>query len=130
MTNKPVDKKLYENVKKRLYKKMPTHSAYRSGLLVSNYKKQFKNKYGNRKRPYTGDKKKNKATLTRWFNEKWRNQRGEVGFKKKGDIYRPTKRITKKTPITFNELNKTQIKKAMKEKKKTGRVKNFSKIKY
>ena len=32
---------------KRIYKKIPKHSAYRSGVLVQAYKKSFKKKYGN-----------------------------------------------------------------------------------
>ena len=126
MTNKPTDQKLYDSVKKRLYKKMPKHSAYRSGILVSTYKKSFKKKYGDKKKPYSGEK--NKSRLTRWFKEEWKNQRGEVGYKYKSDVYRPTKRITKKTPTTFKELRKSQIKKARKEKSKTGRVKHFKKL--
>ena len=30
----PKDKKLYEEVKKEIYKKYPEHSAYRSGLYI------------------------------------------------------------------------------------------------
>ena len=40
--NKPVDMKLYEKVKKKVYKKHPKHSAYRSGILVQTYKKTLK----------------------------------------------------------------------------------------
>ena len=65
--------------------------------------------------------------MSRWFKEEWKNQRGGSGYKKKGDIYRPTKKVSKKTPKTYNELSKTQISKAMKEKKKTGRVKKYNK---
>ena len=57
----PRDKKLYEMVKKRVYKKIPKHSAYRSGVLVQKYKKSFKKKYGN-KDPYIG-KKTNKNVI-------------------------------------------------------------------
>ena len=124
MVNKPVDKILYEKVKKRIYKEIPKHSAYRSGQLVKKYKESFKRKYGN-KPAYTGTKTKD--GLTRWFGESWKNQRGGVGYKKKGDVYRPTKRINKKTPATFKELSKTQITNAMKEKKKKGRVSKFKK---
>ena len=81
---------------KRIYKKQPTHSAYRSGKVVKEYKKQFTKKYGKRKSPYKGTKTK-KRGLTRWFDEKWVNQRGEIGYKNKNDIYRPTHIITKKT---------------------------------
>ena len=38
----PTDKKLYKQVKKRVYKKIPKHSAYRSGIVVQKYKKSFK----------------------------------------------------------------------------------------
>ena len=34
----PTNKKLYEEVKKEIYAKYPKHSAYRSGLLVQEYK--------------------------------------------------------------------------------------------
>ena len=44
---KPSDSKLYNKIKKRIYKKNPIHSAYRSGLLVKTYKKQYAKKYGN-----------------------------------------------------------------------------------
>mgnify|MGYP005992422107 CR=1 FL=1 len=121
---KPSDQKLYNKTKKKLYKKIPKHSAYRSGLLVKKYKKNFTKKYGKMKQPYIG--KKNKKTgLSRWFNEEWKNQRGEIGYKYKNDVYRPTKRITKKTPITFDELSKKRIKKARTRKYRKGRVNKF-----
>jgi hypothetical protein len=119
----PTDKVLYKKIKKSINKKHPKHSAYRSGLIVKKYKETFKKKYGNKK-PYKG-KYTHKKGLNRWFNEKWRNQRGEVGYKYKSDVYRPTLRITKKTPVTFKELTEKQIKRARREKKRTLRVKKF-----
>ncbi len=131
MVNEPVDNALYNKTKKQLYKKYPKHSAYRSGLLVQAYKKAFSNKYGSSKQPYKGKRNTAKASkssgLGRWFAEKWLNQRGEVGYKYKSDVYRPTKRITKKTPITFGELTKKQIKRARSEKYRTRHVKRFKK---
>ena len=106
----------YEEIKREIYKKYPQHSAYRSGLLVQEYKRR-----GGR---YSGTKDK-KEGLTRWFAEDWRNQRGGVGYDKKGDVYRPTKRITKDTPTTFKQLSKKEIEKAQREKKRTGKVKRF-----
>ena len=123
----PTDQKMYDRVKARIYKKYPKHSAYRSGLLVKEYKAAFKKKHGS-KEPYQG-KKPSKKGLSRWFKEDWKNQRGEKGYKKKGDVYRPTKRVTKETPTTFKEISKKQLKKAQKEKKETGRVKKFKKDK-
>jgi hypothetical protein len=121
--NKPVDQKLYDKIKEKVQIRIPKHSAYRSGTIVTEYKKAFKKKYGNVKPPYTGTK--NKSGLSRWFKEDWRNQRGEVGYKFKSDVYRPTHRITKDTPTTFKELTKKQITKARQIKRKKGRIVNF-----
>lgn len=109
----PTNKKLYAKARAK-YSDMK-HSAYKSSLVVKEYKK-----LGGK---YSGDKEK--GGLTRWHKEKWRNQRGEEGYKKKGDIYRPTKRVSKDTPKTHSELTKKEKEKAMKEKKKKGRVKKF-----
>ena len=115
---KPADPELYKRVKERIYKEIPTHSAYRSGLLVQEYKR-----LGGK---YVGTKPATKG-LTRWFKEDWRNQRGGVGYKKKGDIYRPTKRVNEKTPVTLQELSVGEIKTAMRKKATKGRVDKFQK---
>ena len=101
--------------------KIPKHSAYRSGILVKSYKKAFAIKYGDRVSPYDGEKpsKRNKG-LKRWFAEKWRNQRGKVGYQKKGDVYRPTVRVTKHTPLTYKELSTNEIKLKHNVKRKKG----------
>ncbi len=114
----PKNKALYEKVKKEIYKKIPKHSAYRSGLLVKTYKA--------RGGTYEGEKKKDKG-LTRWFKEDWRTQDGSKTYKKKGDIFRPTKRVSKNTPTTMKELTPAQKKKAIAEKKATGKVKKYKK---
>ena len=113
---KPSNPKLYAKAKAK-YSNMK-HSAYRSGLIVKAYKAM-----GGK---YTGSKPK-KTGLSRWFKEKWRTQTGSKTYKKKGDVFRPTKRITKKTPTTYKELTKQQIKRAQAEKRKTGRVKKYKK---
>ena len=118
--NKPADPELYEKVKKEIIAKNPVHSAYRSGAIVKEYKK--------RGGTYTGTKPK-KTGLTRWFEEDWKSQSGNYGYKKKGDIYRPTVRVTSKTPITMSELTEKEKKRAMYEKKTKGRVRSFSDIK-
>jgi hypothetical protein len=117
----PTDEKLYESIKKDLFKKYKP-SAYRSGLLVQKYKEEYVKKHKNNNY-YSGTKEN--SNLKRWFDEKWQNQRGEIGYQKKTDVYRPTIRINDKTPTTFNELTKNQIRKAKKEKAETGRVKRF-----
>jgi hypothetical protein len=103
---------------------MPTHSAYRSGLLVQRYKAAYIKKHGKGKSPYSG-KKPTKTGLARWFDEDWRTQEGSKVYQRKGDIFRPTKRITEDTPITLPELTVPQIRRARKEKRRTGRVKRF-----
>ena len=89
---KPSDTKLYSKVKSGVYKKYPTHSAYRSGILVQQYKREFKKKHGLRRAPYTGMRP---GGLTRWFKEKWRADDGKVGYSKKNSVYRPTVRVTR-----------------------------------
>lgn len=124
MSNIPSDPEMYKKILNKYQKKMKT-SAYRSGLIVKEYKQRFKEKYGN-KSPYTG--KKTSKGLTRWFKEDWKNVRtGKTGYQRKGDLYRPTKRISSKTPITKSELTKAEIKRAEKEKKTKGRVSKFRK---
>tara|TARA_Y100001958_G_C21166351_1_gene499115 strand:+ start:793 stop:1248 length:456 start_codon:yes stop_codon:yes gene_type:complete len=125
MKPKPVDPVLYAKVKQAIYAKNPKHSAYRSGHVVRAYKKQFSQKYGKKKSPYMKAKKTIKKGLTRWFAEKWVNQRGKVGYKYKNDIYRPTYRITKDTPLTHNELTPSEIKRARKIKATKKRVYRF-----
>ena len=116
--SKPANQELYDKVKKNIYSKYPKHSAYRSSLLVKEYKEQ-----GGK---YVGVKNSNKG-LAKWHKETWLNQRGEVGYKNKSDVYRPTVRVSKDTPTTFKELTKEQVKKAQVEKAKTNRVKKFDK---
>jgi hypothetical protein len=118
----PTDEKLYEKIKKELFKIYTKPSAYRSGLLVKKYKEEYVKKYKNHNY-YYGDKEN--SNLKRWFAEHWTNTRGETGYKYKGDVYRPTIRINDKTPILFNELTANQIKRAQIEKATSGRVKRF-----
>jgi hypothetical protein len=74
----PTDEKLYESIKKDLFKKYKP-SAYRSGLLVQKYKEEYVKKHKN-KNYYSGTKEN--SNLKRWFDEKWQNQIGEMDIKK------------------------------------------------
>ena len=79
------DEKLYQHVKEdadELYKKP---SAYKSGWIVKEYKR--------RGGTYTDDGKE--KFLKRWFNENWTDIGG-----KDYPVYRPTKRVSSKTPLT------------------------------
>jgi len=112
----PTNKSLYAKAKAK-YSNMK-HSAYKSGLVVKAYKKM-----GGK---YSGDKPKKKG-LTRWFKEDWRTEKGKKTYKEGGTIFRPTKRVSKDTPTTMKELTPAQKKKAIKEKKATGKVKKYKK---
>ena len=125
MSSKPKDKALYERIKKRIYNKIKKHSAYRSGLIVKEYKEAYKKKHKSSD-AYEG-KKKTKKGLSRWFKEKWLSQDGKKTYSKKSDVFRPTRKHGK-TPKTFKELGgrkSKRVKKAQREKARTGRVKKF-----
>jgi hypothetical protein len=120
-TPKPRDHILYNEIKKEITSRYKP-SAYRSGLIVKQYKEAYKELYKT-DNAYTGDR--TKGNLSRWFAEQWANQRGQLGYKEKGDVYRPTIRINSKTPKTYLELSKADIERAKKEKELKGRVKRF-----
>lgn len=119
----PVDQKMYNRIKKQVKRDIPKHSAYRSGIIVQKYKKAFAKKYGS-KSPYKGQKTSSKG-LGRWFLEDWRNQNGKIGYHSASDIYRPTKRITKGTPVTHGELTKKEKRRARRIKRSKGYVYRF-----
>jgi hypothetical protein len=60
---KPKDKTLYNDIKKKIYKKIPKHSLYRSALIQKEYKK----KGGE----YIDTEHNNKLNIPLWFNQKW-----------------------------------------------------------
>ena len=64
--------------------------------------------------------------LRRWFEEDWRTPKGKKGYSKEDSgIFRPTKKVSAKTPKTYSELSKADIAKAKKERKEKGRVSKF-----
>lgn len=76
--NVPVDKKLYEKVKETAKKKFEVWpSAYGSGWLVQEYKRQFEKKHGKRKSPYkkTGGGKRNSRRLKSRSHKRRRSTR-------------------------------------------------------
>ena len=83
------NQELYDKVKlhaDQIYKKP---SAYKSGFIVKTY-----TQLGG---TYTDDKKD--KPLKRWFKEKWEDIGNE-----KYPVYRPTIKITKKTPLIPSEI--------------------------
>jgi len=62
--------------------------------------------------------------LRRWFKEKWvRTDTGEPcgsgdDVASSGKYCRPSRRVNEKTPVTKNELSKSELRKIKREKKK------------
>jgi hypothetical protein len=95
---KPLDTKLYEKVKKEIYIRIPKHSAYRSANVVREYKK--------RGGKFINDGKE--RTLSRWFQEKWKDVNPNK-TKTSYPVYRPTVRVSRKTPLTLKEIDKKDL---------------------
>jgi len=66
------------------------------------------------------------ANLRRWFKEKWVDTRtgkpcGRQKGEKRGTPYcRPSKRVSKETPVTASEMSKSQKASRIKQKKSLG----------
>lgn len=97
--SEPTNKALYKKVKQEADKKYSKPSAYKSGWIVKEYKE--------RGGEYKG--KKPKDGLTRWFKEEWQ----DIGHKDY-PVYRPTKKISKDTPLTQREIDPNNLKKQIK----------------
>ena len=127
---RPRDPKLYDEIKTRIRKQLEQNqkpwSAYASGRLVKTYKREYAKRNPN-KNPYIGKKpSKLQKGLKRWFAENWISDTGHYKYTSKNSVYRPSKRVTPDTPITFDELSTKQLKKAKRIKKTKGRVKKFN----
>ena len=75
MSSIPTNEALYNKIKEEISKKHKP-SAYRSGLIVKEYKQEML-KLG--KPSYHGKKNENEG-LSRWFREVWRSDNGSVGY--------------------------------------------------
>lgn len=117
----PKDKKLYEKIRKEIYKIYEKPSAYRSGALVRRYKSEFKKKYGDIE-PYEGD---DERELQRWFEEEWTDV-NPFKTSQSYPVYRPLRRITEDTPLTLSEIDpKDLIIKSIQKQKIKG-IKNLT----
>ena len=114
-----LDKDIYEKAKKIIYNQYKKPSAYRSGALVKKYKDM-----GGR---YSNEPNKNETSLKRWFKEEWRDI-NPMKTKTSYPVYRPTKRITKKTPKTKNEVSEDVLLQQSKLKQKIKGKKNLPKF--
>jgi len=110
----PVNQELYNRVKKyadTIYKKP---SAYKSGFIVKKYK-ELGGEYIDDNKP---------KNLQRWFKEEWKDV-GGLEY----PVYRPTKRVSKKTPLTPAEIDPTNLKKQIIIKQEIKGDKNLPKFK-
>jgi hypothetical protein len=118
----PLDKKLYESVKKKVNKMYKKHSAYRSGMYVKMYK-QMGGRYKNLRSSTTIDD----FPLKRWFLEKWKDVNPKKS-KRSYPVYRPTVRVSKRTPRTLKEISKRKLAKQSKLKQRIKGKKNLPKF--
>ena len=123
MPSIPIDTGLYEKAKKIVYSQYTKPSAYRSGALVKKYKE-----LGGRYKD-TQPKKKtiDDKPLKRWFKEEWADINPDK-TKSSYPVYRPTKRITEKTPKIASEIPKKRIKEQSKLKQTIKGKKNLPKF--
>ena len=70
-------------------------------------------------------KTKKGLALKRWFKEDWRTPSGKEDYSGGENTFRPTKKISSKTPKTWSQLSKSDKAKAKKEKTTKGRVSRY-----
>jgi hypothetical protein len=106
----PKNEYLYQQVKKKIMKSYKKPSAFASGAIVKEYKR-----LGGK---YVMDE--NEPKLKRWFEEKWVNVNPLIQ-KNKPDAYplfRPTKKVSSKTPTLLQEVPKKRLEQLYKMKQK------------
>lgn len=91
---KPANPRLYSRVKQKVNSQYSKPSAFRSMAYIKEYKRQGG--------IFLPDHKP--RTLRRWMREKWRDVNPNK-TRKSYPVFRPTIRISKKTPLTVNEIS-------------------------
>lgn len=89
----PENPKLYQEVKEYINGIYKKPSAYRSMA----YMKEYKRRNGR----FIPDRKP--KNLSRWMKEEWRDVNPNK-TKRSYPVFRPTKRISRKTPLTVDEI--------------------------
>ena len=105
----PTNPELYNKAKEIADKTYKKSSAYKSGFIVKKYKELGGG--------YVDDNKP--KNLKRWYEEGWVSVGGLY------PTYRPTKRISKATPLTVNEISSKNLKKQIALKQKIKGKKNL-----
>lgn len=104
------NQELYNYAKQLADEKYKKPSAYKSGYIVKKYKELGGT--------YTDDNKPKE--LKRWFKETWK----DIGDEEY-PVYRPTKRISKDTPLTIEEIDPENIEEQINLKQKIKGEKNL-----
>jgi len=133
MNEKYLDKDIYTQAKRKIDMEHKKHSAYKSMAIIKEYKR-----LGGRI-----DERKSKKGTKKWLDEKWKNLTGvalgkmsikdapKCGVKYKGQtapsICRPSKKVDSKTPDLAQSYSRSQLKKALEQKKK-GKTINWKKL--
>lgn len=104
---RPLDPKLYERARRavdRVYKKP---SAFRSGAIVKLYKR-LGGRYADDHHP---------KNLARWFKEKWQDV-NPLKTKTSYPVFRPTVRVSSRTPLTVHEVDPSDLRRKSRLKQK------------
>lgn len=120
----PTNPKLYEEVRDKIMKSYKKNSAFASGAIVKEYKRQ-----GGK---YKKDGKE--KNLERWFDEKWINVNPVLGITKEDayPVFRPTNKVNSRTPTLLQEIPYDNLKQQYKLKQKIkgkANLPDFEKIK-
>ena len=116
----PLNQDLYDNVKKKIMKSYKKNSAFASGAIVKEYKRQGgKYKEDGKPRP-----------LARWFDEKWVDINPIIGVMKDDayPVFRPTIKVNSKTPTILQDIPIERLKEQYKLKQKIKGDKNLPKF--
>jgi len=116
----PLNQDLYDNVKKKIMKSYKKNSAFASGAIVKEYKRQG-GKYKDDGKP---------RPLKRWFDEKWVDINPIIGVMKDDayPVFRPTIKVNSKTPTILQDIPIERLKEQYKLKQKIKGDKNLPKF--
>ena len=109
---------LYKRIKKSIHTRLKKQGKGWGMYSSSELSRKYKEAGGT----YSG-KKPTSSEGQRWYKEKWKDEKGNVcgSSKNKGTKKcRPTVRVSRKTPVTWNEMSPSERKRAVSEKKKVG----------
>ena len=118
----PTDLKLYEEAKRQVYAQYKKPSAYRSMALVKKYKQ-----LGGTYEPVRKEQTINDFPLLRWQHELWADinpQKTKTSY----PVFRPTLRVSEKTPKTKAEIDPKRLAEQAKRKQTIKGKKNLEKF--